>query len=305
MILLLLAWRVPWRAVADLGDALAQGVTVGGVTFSLAGVAAAVTVFVLALVGTRLVQRAVRHRILPRTSLDAGVRHSIVAGIGYVGMVIALVAGVATLGLNLTNFALIAGALSVGVGFGLQNVVSNFVSGVILLIERPIKVGDRVVVGGKEGHVRRINVRATEIETSERAAVIIPNSEFISTAVTNWTHRDRRGRVEVKVGVAYGSDPEKVRNVLLACAKAHRTIARWPESSVQFQDFGPSELVFILRGFVDDVETKGEVESDLRYAITRAFAENGIVIPVPQSEVSIKDMDRLERWLGAARGGAV
>jgi potassium-dependent mechanosensitive channel len=300
MILLLLAWRIPWRAVADLGETLAQGITVGGVTISLAGLAAAVTVFALALVGTRLIQRGVRHRILPRTNLDEGVRHSIVAGIGYVGVVIALVAGVATLGLNLTNFALIAGALSVGVGFGLQNVVSNFVSGVILLIERPIKVGDRIVVGGKEGHVRRINVRATEIETSERAAVIIPNSEFISTAVTNWTHRDRRGRVEVKVGVAYGTDPEKVRDVLLACAKAHRTITRWPEPGVSFQDFGPSELVFRLLGFVDDVETKGEVESDLRYAIIRAFAENGIVIPFPQREISIKDLDRL---LGAARGG--
>ena len=194
-----------------------------------------------------------------------------------------------------------AGALSIGVGFGLQSIVNNFVSGLILLIERPIKVGDRVVVGGKEGHIRRINVRATEIETFDRATVIVPNSEIVSTSVTNWTHRDRHGRAEVQVGVAYGSDPEKVRDVLLACAKAHPCVAILPEPIVAFKDFASSSLDFILLGFVDDVENKARVESELRYAIVRAFAENGIEIPFPQREVRLKDLDR---WLGAPRGGA-
>jgi small-conductance mechanosensitive channel len=131
--------------------------------------------------------------------------------------------------------------------------------------------------------------------------VIVPNSEFISSAVTNWTHRDKYGRAEVQVGVAYGTDPEKVRDVLLACAKAHPGVAVLPEPIVAFKDFGPSSLDFILLGFVDDVDNRARVESELRYAIARAFAENGIEIPFPQRDIRIKDLDR---WLSAWRGAA-
>jgi small-conductance mechanosensitive channel len=228
-------------------------------------------------------------RIFPQTGLDAGVRNSLSAGFGYVGIAIAAMLAVSALGLDLANIALIAGALSVGIGFGLQNIVNNFVSGLILLIERPIKVGDWINVGGHEGHVKQINVRATEIETFQRASVIVPNSELLSTAVINWTHKDSYGRAEVSVGVAYGSDVEKVIKILRACLDGHKEILTWPEPSVIFQNFGDSSLDFTVRGYIANVELRIFVQSELRVAIDRAFAEAGIEIPFPQRDVHIKN----------------
>ncbi len=138
--------------------------------------------------------------------MKIGVQHSITAGIGYAGIILAVSLSIAVLGADMANIALIAGALSVGIGFGLQNVVNNFVSGLILLFERPITVGDWVIVGANEGFVKDIHIRATELETFQRASVIIPNADLLSTAVTNWTHKDSWGRIEIRVGIAYGSD---------------------------------------------------------------------------------------------------
>lgn len=147
-------------------------------------------------------QRVLADRILPQTQLERGIQHFVAVGFGYVGIVIAAMLGITTLRVDHSNLAIIAGALPVGIGFSLQNIVKNFVPGIILLIERPIKVGDWVVVGGNEGLVRRISVRATEIQTFQRAAVILQNAEFLSNSLTNWTHQDRNGRIEIIVGVA-------------------------------------------------------------------------------------------------------
>ena len=167
------------------------------------------------MLATRFLQRVLSQRVLPRTQLDVGVRHSIAAATGYVGITVAAIVAVAMVGLDLSNLAIIAGALSVGIGFGLQAIVNNFAAGLIILAERPIKVGDWIKIGANQGTVKRINVRSTEIETFQRQSVIVPNADVISTALINYTHKDRFIRIEIPVGVAYGSDTEQVRDLLL------------------------------------------------------------------------------------------
>ena len=268
---------------------------------SLADILLAILIFVAVWALTRLFQRLLDEKLLPQTRLDPGVRHSLSALVGYIGFVVAAVFAISTLGLNLSNLALIAGALSVGIGFGLQNIVNNFVSGLILLIERPVKVGDWVVVGQHEGFVTRISVRATEIETFRRASVIVPNSELLSGAVTNWTHRDKYGRVDVKVGIAYGSDTDKARELLLACAREHEQILSWPAPHVLFLEFGDSALQFELRGFIAGVEQRFHVASDLHFAIDTAFRKAGIEMPFPQRDVHLRNLDELAKAIGRAR----
>jgi len=290
-------WGVPRDDLARWALSVLTKFTIGGVTVSLADLALAAVVLLLALAAARSFRRALAERLLPRTRLDASVQHSISVGSGYVGVVIAVLLAVAVIGLDLSNIALVAGALSVGIGFGLQNIVNNFVSGLILLIERPVKVGDWVVVGGQEGYVRRINVRSTELETFQRATVILPNSELLSNPVVNWTHKDKVGRVDVRISVDYAVDTEAVRDVLLACARAHPDVLGWPAPFVLFLDFGDSALVFELRAFLRDVEKRLRVGSDLRFAIEQACREAGIAFPYPQHDVHLRDMDRLEAAL--------
>jgi small-conductance mechanosensitive channel len=283
------SWGVPMADLARWLGQILRGFQIGGVTISLADIAIAIGVFLLGLLLTRIVQRALSERVLPQTRFDVGVQHSLASGLGYVGLVLAAALAISVIGIDLSNIALIAGALSVGIGFGLQNVVNNFVSGLILLVERPVKVGDWVVIGSNEGFIRRINVRATEIETFQRASVIIPNADLLSSAVTNWTHKDRHGRIAVAVGVAYGSDTELVREILLAVAQEHEQVLKWPEPFVLFRDFGASSLDFELRCFTGDVLFRLRIASDLRFAIDARFRETGVEIPFPQRVVHMAD----------------
>jgi small-conductance mechanosensitive channel len=282
-------WSSPFGEFWAQARRLLSGVTIGGVTISFTDILVALSIFVLILLLTRLGQRFLNNRVLPQTNFDSGVQNSLSAGFGYIGIILAAVFGISALGVDLSNIALIAGALSVGIGFGLQTIVSNFVAGIILLIERPIKVGDWVLVGGNEGLVNRITVRSTELQTFQRASVIIPNSDFISTSVINWTHKDHYGRIEVAVGVAYGSDVEKVREVLLDCAQRHERVLTSPEPQVIFMNFGASSLDFELRCFTSEVSYRLLISSDLRFAIDKAFREAGIEIPFPQHVVHFAD----------------
>lgn len=280
-------------SASRLGDMAAQaffGIRIGTVTFSLAQIAAAVGLFVAGLAATRVVQRGLARGPFAHSRLDIGVQNSLTTLVGYVGLALAALIGVTALGVNLANFAIIAGALSVGIGFGLQSVVNNFVSGLILLFERPIKVGDWVVTASGEGTVRKISVRSTEIDTFERSTIIVPNSELIAQTVTNWTHRNRLGRVAVRVGVAYSSDPEAVRAILLQCANDHPEVLRFPEAFVVWMDFGASSLDFELRAFIADISRGLQVRTDLRFAIFKAFREAGVEIPFPQQDVYIKGL---------------
>lgn len=285
-------WTVPVLPLAQWLVQLSASFTIGNVTISIADIGLAVIVFVIGLVIVRWLQRGLAESVLPETRMEKGLQHSLAAGFGYIGIIVAAMIAISVGGLDLTNLALIAGALSVGIGFGLQNVVNNFVSGVILLIERPIKVGDWVVVGSNEGTVKRVRVRATEIETFRRASVIIPNSELLSTSVVNWTHTDRLGRVEIPVGVAYGSDVERVREVLLEVAGANPQVTRRPPPFVMFKDFADSALIFELRCYLYDIGQIIVVSTDLRFAIDKAFRENGIQIPFPQRDLHVRDVAR-------------
>jgi small-conductance mechanosensitive channel len=176
-------------------------------------------------------------------------------------------------------------------------VVNNFVSGLILLAERPIKVGDLVVVGGEEGYVRKISVRSTEVETFDRARVIVPNSYFITEKVKNWTLRDNIRRVAIPVGVAYGSDPRKVKAILLKAAQDNPNVMSSPAPSVDFEDFGADSLNFKLCAFVYDLTKAGSTSTDLRIAILEAFNEAGIAIPFRQTDVTLRNVDWLRETL--------
>lgn len=276
------------------------GIQIGGFSFSLTSVLVALALVFAGVVITRGIQGWLENRYLPRTSLDTGLKASIRTGIGYIGVIAAAAIGLSSLGLNLENIALVAGALSVGIGFGLQSIVSNFVSGLILLAERPFKQGDWIVVGEEQGIVKRINVRATEIQTFDRATVLIPNSDFIAGTVKNRVHRDTLGRIDVPVGVGYDSDPEKVREVLLEVANAHSMTLSYPEPAAFFLDFGASSLDFMLFAYLADVGNGYGVRSDIRFEIFRRFKEEGIEIPFAQSDVTIRNLDNVLEALAKA-----
>ncbi len=287
VIFLVPLWGGRWDNIVErIGWAL-SGVQIGGRNFSPAHVVMGVAVFVVLIMVVRFLQRFINQRVLMQTRMDVGVRNAINTGIGYAGFVLAALIGIDTAGIDLSGLAIIAGALSVGIGFGMQSIVNNFVSGLILLVERPIKVGDWIVVGQDQGTVKRISVRSTEILTFSNASVIIPNSELIAGRVTNWMYKDTSGRVELKIGVAYGSDTELVRRVLLDCARGHPGIKPWPQPYVVFMDFGDSALLFELRFFIRDMNNYLAVSSDMRFEIDAAFREAGINIPFPQRDVHV------------------
>ncbi len=279
-----------------------RGFKLGGIQVAPAEILAGLLLFAVLLTVTRLIQRALDRRIFPRTRLDAGLRHSIRSAVGYAGIALALMLGISAMGIDLSSLAIIAGALTVGIGFGLQNIVNNFVSGLILLIERPIKAGDWVVVGEHQGYVRQISVRATEISTFDRASVFIPNSSLISGAVMNRTYADKIGRVLLPVGISYDADPAKAREILLEIAMANPDIRHNPAPAVMMLGFGDSALNLELVAFLHDVDRVKVVTSDLCFAIHAAFRQHGIPIPYPQREVRVS-LDR--EWLrhSFAQGG--
>ena len=286
----------PWGV--DSGDMLGSlkaaffGFQVGGVHVSVSTLVVGLALFLIGFFVTRSVQRWLEGTYLPSTSLDIGLRNSIGTIFGYIGLLAAAILSLGYLGISLDKVTLVAGALSVGIGFGLQSIVGNFVSGLILLWERPIRVGDWIVVGDEQGKVKRINVRATEIETFDRASLIVPNSEFISGRVKNWMHNDRLGRIILPIGVSYAADPERARLLLLEVAKAHREVLADPEPRVFFMKLGESSLDFELRCFVD-VDVMLQTRSDLLFEIHRRLKDEGIEVPYPRRTVEIADIDRL------------
>ncbi len=288
MPILLIVLGVDWSEVRDwLRDAF-FGFKIGSVTISIAQIASALGAFAFFMAATRFVQRGVDKRIFSKANIDDGVRNSLRTLLGYFGLVLGLVTAIAVLGVNLASLAIIAGALSVGIGFGLQSIVNNFVSGLILLFERPIKVGDWIIVSSGEGIVKRISVRSTEIETFDKASIIVPNSELISSSVTNWTHKDKYTRQIIRVGVSYKEDPDRVIEILNSVIAANRRVVRYPQPFVLFSGFGDSSLDFEIRVFIKDISDRIVVQNEIRIAAFAAFREAGIEIPFPQRDIHIR-----------------
>lgn len=255
------------------------GFTVGSIVISPSTIITAVVVFLIGLIATGAFQRWLDTRFLPTTRLDAGLRNSIRTIIGHLGWILAAVIAFGYAGLDLSSIAIVAGALSVGIGLGLQGIVNNFVSGLVLLAERPIRAGDWIVAGSDEGIVKRINIRSTEIETFDRATVIVPNSTLITGPVKNMVLHDRSGRAIVKVVVSKTSDPAVVRQLLLELAKAHPLVLSFPEPLVLFTDFNEQALSLQLVCFVPETGKAGIVASDIRFRCFEEFPRRGIQLP--------------------------
>jgi potassium-dependent mechanosensitive channel len=275
----------PWGL--DGGDSASTlraalfGFTVGGVTISVSTIVTTIVLLVIGFTITRAIRRWLEKSYLPHTKLDVGLRNSIATSIGYLGIIITSMMAASTLGLSLDKLTIVAGALSVGIGFGLQSIVNNFVSGLILLWERPIRVGDWIVVGDEQGIVKRINVRSTQIETFDRASLIVPNAEFISGRVKNWMHNDRIARVIIPIGVGYGSDPERVKEILLNVANSNKEVLKDPVPRVYFMRLADPSMEFELRCFVD-VDHMLPVKSALLFELIKQLQMARIDIPMPK-----------------------
>lgn len=287
---LISVWDNTGATLSRLQRALTDGWDFGGVSIVPRSIVVGILVFAVLMVVMGWVKRWIDRRWLQRIVIDRGARDAILTLYSYVAFVLAVLIALKAANVDLTGLAIISGALALGLGFGLQSIANNFVSGLILLFERPIRAGDFVSVGETEGYVRRIRIRATEIETLDNQNVLVPNSELVSGRVTNWVLRDTHGRLQVRVGVAYGSDTERVREILERIGTAHPEVitdGRAPAPRALFMGFGDSALDFELRVRVQRIERRFSVMSDLNFEIDKAFREAGITIPFPQRDLHI------------------
>jgi len=291
-IAILKIWGLSDARLLAIQSLITDGFDIGPVHVVPSKLIIALLLFALLLSLIGWIKRRLHRSWLNRSRMDRGSKESMVTLTGYVGIIAAFLIALTIAGVELANLALIAGALSVGIGFGLQNVVNNFVSGIVLLFERPIKTGDWIIVGGTQGYVRKIQLRSTLIETFDRADVIVPNAEIIASQVTNWMLNDSVGRVKVPIRAAYGSDPRQVEQILLDIANEHPRVVtnsqRIDKPWVVFKEFGDSALLFELRFFITDIDYYMGVLSDINYAVVEAFNKAGIEIPFPQTDIHLR-----------------
>ncbi len=239
---------------------------------------------------TAKIKKWIIYKLLANSKIDLGVRIAVGTILRYVVLVIGFIIVLQTIGLDLSAVTVLAGALGVGIGFGLQNITNNFVSGIIILIERPIKVGDRIEVGEVSGDVISISMRSTTIVTNDNISIIVPNSDFISSRVINWSHNDRNIRFNISVGVSYNEDPEKIRKILLEVAEENDGILKEPKPDVLFHEYADSALVFILRVWTGEYINKPDVlKSQILYSTFQKFKEHNVEIPFPQRDLHIKN----------------
>ena len=239
------------------------------------------------------------YKVLSKSKIELGVRLAFGTIIRYLFLVLGLIIVLQTVGIDLSTLTILAGALGVGIGFGLQNITNNFVSGIIILFERPIKVGDRIQVGDVNGDVVNISMRSTTVVTNDNISVIVPNSEFIASTVVNWSHTDRNVRFNIPVGVSYNSDPEKVKQILLDVADKEEGVLKSPKPDVLFDEFADSSLNFKLRIWTSTyITTPGVLKSKLYFEIFKKFKENNIEIPFPQRDLHIKNTEFQVNTLG-------
>jgi len=262
--------------------------TIGTTEVTLSAIFVFLFILLVVVILSRLFARKFVERVLIRLQIEEGTRYTFRRIIELTFILIGAIIAFQSIGINLSGLAVIFGLLSVGIGFGLQNITSNFVAGLILLFERPIKVGDRVTVGGVEGDVMDINIRSTTVRSLNNIDIIVPNSEFVSSQVVNWSHGDRKIRLDIEVGVSYQSDLDTVLRSLEEVALENPEILRDPEPDVHLREFGDSSWNMRLRVWIDDPKRHPVVRSDINCAIVRKFRENGVEIPFPQRDLHLR-----------------
>jgi small-conductance mechanosensitive channel len=246
-----------------------------------------VSLFLLFFISGR-VKSLLKNRIFPRYKIDVGIGEAISTLARYVIIIIGLVIIFQTTGIDLSALGLLVGALGVGIGFGLQNITNNFISGIIILFERPIKLGDRIEVDGLTGNVVKISARATTIITNDNIAVIVPNSDFINKQVINWSHNNRNIRINIPVSVSYKEDPHIIEKLLISIAKSHPGTLDNPPPYVRFNEFGESSLNFLLQIWTSEyIDRPSIIKSEIYFEVFKKFKENNIEIPFPQRDIHI------------------
>lgn len=269
---------------------------IGQTQVTLASLLVSVAILIVTGVIARILHKLTAERLLGRTHVDPGVRYAIGRVVGYIVWVLGLIVALQPLGINATTLAVFGGAIGVGIGFGLQDIAKNFVAGLILLIERPVKVGDRIEVGKVVGDVSEIRARATLVRTNDDIYLIVPNAQFITDTVTNWSYRTPRVRFHIPVGVAYGSDPREVEAALLEAAGKNEKVLREPAPAVFFRGFGDSSLDFELACWTAVMlHKRGALLSEMNFAIHDALKARGIELPFPQRDLHIRSAEGLER----------
>jgi potassium efflux system protein len=286
----MIAWGVSLASIIKFLLAFNYPIPIGEMHFRLLGVVYAVLVLILTYAAGRLWRRVLIKRVLAQSGMEMGLQESITTISVYVLWVFGILASLHALGISTASLTVGFGALGIGLGFGLQNIFNNFISGLILLFERPIQVGDVVEVKGTWGTITKINVRSTVVQTFENASLIIPNSEFISSQVINWSFKDVRVRRTITIGVAYGSDLELVRKTLLEVADKHPLVLKYPKADVLFVDFADSSLTFKLRVWTT-LKDRWVTDSDIRYEIDRLFKERKIELPFPQRDIHVRSIE--------------
>jgi small-conductance mechanosensitive channel len=264
--------------------------SLGGSTITIWVIIYLVIIMILLVYVTAKLKNLIIHKLLAKSSIEIGVRVAVASLVRYIILFIGFIVILQTAGIDLSSITVLFGALGVGIGFGLQNITNNFVSGLIILIERPIKVGDRIEVTGITGDVVKISMRATTIITNDNISIIIPNSEFVSSTVINWSHTDRDVRFNFPIGVAYKEDPQNIKKLLLQVANDNKGVLKKPRPDVLFDEYADSAMVFNLRVWTREyIDRPGILKSQLYYEIHKKFKENDVEIPFPQHDIHIKE----------------